>query len=356
MALQVIGLPPSAPATALRRSAGRQHPIRKKVLTTSYLRSEDSCQRALPGRRSSMIATRRFAPLLGSLLTCSGCCRSVSAAVNTQDDLPMSSAARHQSAGLAARCVPHLPDPATATPAELELAADVLRARRMPEDALDYYGYALNRGGDEATLSNQHRHHHAGTASPGARSHRLQTRACRSSPKTPRPGTTWVRRSTSQAAIGLPSPTISRPSSWTRRPPSSTPTWAPHTSRSRTSRAHASSSPSAVKLDPTSSRDSDLGGIEAHVLSPDRSRPVLLRDGPAVRRDQHDDAAIIRWLGKASEAGFDVRDAMNGDQRTGPLSQGSAHRRHDPVTPAPCGPDQVADSGPRASPVLLQKP
>ena len=35
---------------------------------------------------------------------------------------------------------PHLPDPATGSPSALELAADVMRARRMPEDALDYYG------------------------------------------------------------------------------------------------------------------------------------------------------------------------------------------------------------------------
>lgn len=47
---------------------------------------------------------------------------------------------------------PHLPDPATATAAELEMAGDVLRARRFPEDALDYYGYAMGRGGDISTL------------------------------------------------------------------------------------------------------------------------------------------------------------------------------------------------------------
>jgi tetratricopeptide (TPR) repeat protein len=47
---------------------------------------------------------------------------------------------------------PHLPDPATASAAALELAADVLRARRFPEDALDYYQYALARGGDPLTL------------------------------------------------------------------------------------------------------------------------------------------------------------------------------------------------------------
>jgi tetratricopeptide (TPR) repeat protein len=50
---------------------------------------------------------------------------------------------------------PHLPDPATATAAQLEMVGDVLRARRFPEDALDYYNYALRRGGNPVPLFNK---------------------------------------------------------------------------------------------------------------------------------------------------------------------------------------------------------
>jgi tetratricopeptide (TPR) repeat protein len=51
---------------------------------------------------------------------------------------------------------PHLPDPATATEQQLETVGDVLRARRFPEDALDYYIYALQRGGgNEVVLMNK---------------------------------------------------------------------------------------------------------------------------------------------------------------------------------------------------------
>jgi tetratricopeptide (TPR) repeat protein len=46
----------------------------------------------------------------------------------------------------------HLPDPATATAERLELAADVLRARRFPEEALKYYLYAVEHGGPEPRL------------------------------------------------------------------------------------------------------------------------------------------------------------------------------------------------------------
>jgi Flp pilus assembly protein TadD len=47
---------------------------------------------------------------------------------------------------------PHLPDKATASAERLELAGDVLKARRFPEDALDYYQLALKRGGGENRL------------------------------------------------------------------------------------------------------------------------------------------------------------------------------------------------------------
>ncbi|HEX6496655.1 MAG TPA: tetratricopeptide repeat protein [Acidobacteriaceae bacterium] len=49
----------------------------------------------------------------------------------------------------------HLPNPATATPKALEQQADILRARRFPEDAMDFYRYALARGGDPAMLTNK---------------------------------------------------------------------------------------------------------------------------------------------------------------------------------------------------------
>jgi tetratricopeptide (TPR) repeat protein len=50
---------------------------------------------------------------------------------------------------------PHLPDPATAPIETLEIQGDLLRVRRFPDDALDYYNYALKRGGDPAQLFNK---------------------------------------------------------------------------------------------------------------------------------------------------------------------------------------------------------
>jgi tetratricopeptide (TPR) repeat protein len=55
-------------------------------------------------------------------------------------------ALEHQSPDWAA-IAKHLPDPATSSASVLETQADILRARRFPADALDFYGYALQRGG-----------------------------------------------------------------------------------------------------------------------------------------------------------------------------------------------------------------
>lgn len=49
----------------------------------------------------------------------------------------------------------HLPDPKLAPHEKLEVAGDILRARRYPLDAMDYYRYALERGGDKARLTNK---------------------------------------------------------------------------------------------------------------------------------------------------------------------------------------------------------
>lgn len=49
----------------------------------------------------------------------------------------------------------HLPDAATSTPTELESAADTLRARRYPEDAMRLYTAAIARGGDQRILLNK---------------------------------------------------------------------------------------------------------------------------------------------------------------------------------------------------------
>jgi tetratricopeptide (TPR) repeat protein len=49
----------------------------------------------------------------------------------------------------------HLPDPRTATAQALEQQADILRARRFPEDAMDFYKYAIDRGAKVPEVMNK---------------------------------------------------------------------------------------------------------------------------------------------------------------------------------------------------------
>jgi tetratricopeptide (TPR) repeat protein len=73
----------------------------------------------------------------------------------TQQNDPQSQRAMLHQTAQWAQIQPHLPAPDTASPAVLETAGDVLRARRFPDDALDYYKYALSKGGNAATLKNK---------------------------------------------------------------------------------------------------------------------------------------------------------------------------------------------------------
>jgi tetratricopeptide (TPR) repeat protein len=47
---------------------------------------------------------------------------------------------------------PHLPDPVRGSPEKLEVAGDVLRARRFPEDAVTFYKAAVINGGNTGRL------------------------------------------------------------------------------------------------------------------------------------------------------------------------------------------------------------
>jgi Flp pilus assembly protein TadD len=49
----------------------------------------------------------------------------------------------------------HLADPTTATAEKLEMQADILRARKFPEDAIAYYQYAMAKGGSAPRLLNK---------------------------------------------------------------------------------------------------------------------------------------------------------------------------------------------------------
>jgi tetratricopeptide (TPR) repeat protein len=101
-----------------------------------------------------MLRSRLIFPL--AILIVSACSAQTQqpVTVDPQNQAAIDRANRHATSEWAI-VAPHLPDPETATPAILQQAGDILRARRFLEDALDYYGYAIKRGGDEASLDNR---------------------------------------------------------------------------------------------------------------------------------------------------------------------------------------------------------
>lgn len=208
--------------------------------------------------------------------------------------------------------LPHLPDPATGTPASLETAADIMRARRMPEDALEYYQFALSRGGDPATLSNR-----IGVTLLELRHPELARVAFRRALQTrPKDAQTWNNLGATEYVSGSYHAAITYYLKAIKLDKKA----AVYHSNLGTAYFEVKDVESArsqyikaLKLDANIFQRGDWGGIQAHVMSPsDRGQFCLEMARLAVR--QHDDASAMRWLGKAVEAGYDVRGTISADK------------------------------------------
>ena len=96
-----------------------------------------------------------FSPRLLPIL-CAVAAASLCAPLNAQSPYGFDSSREHEHQSPQWPAIQaHLPNPMTATEQELETQADVLRARGFPEDAMDYYKYALDRGGNRPELLNK---------------------------------------------------------------------------------------------------------------------------------------------------------------------------------------------------------
>jgi tetratricopeptide (TPR) repeat protein len=207
---------------------------------------------------------------------------------------------------------PHLPDPETATPEKLAMAADVLRARRLQDDALDYYRYALKRGGDESKLENDigvtllelNRHVEARIAFKRA----IQVK--------PKYAQAWNNLGAVEYVAGNPKSALVNYLRAVKLDKKSA------VYRSNLGTAYfelkdyesaRSEFEKAMKLDNNVFRGGGWAGVEAQVLSTgDRGRYCFEMAKMAAR--QHDDDNVVRWLARSSEAGFDVKTQMEGDK------------------------------------------
>ena len=208
--------------------------------------------------------------------------------------------------------VDHLPDAASATPEVLTRAADILRARRMPEDALDFYGYALKRGGNEATLRNQ----------MGVTLLELQrftdarasfARAVKLSPKTAQ---NWNNLGAADYVSGRYRSALEE---YLRAVKLNKKEAVFHSNLGtayfelKDFESARSQFLTAIKLDPNVFQNGGFTGVQAHILgASDRGRFNFEMAKMSAR--QHDDANVIRWLARSAESGFDVRTEMSNDR------------------------------------------
>jgi tetratricopeptide (TPR) repeat protein len=207
---------------------------------------------------------------------------------------------------------PQLPDQATATEQQLELVGDVLRARRFPEDALDYYMYALRRGGgNEVVLMNKlgvtqlDLRHMAAARAYFERAVRLKKKDA----------VAWnnlgaVEYIDRRFAIAI---------SDYGRAIKLNKTSAIYHSNLATAYFEEKNYKSAreqfkiaLQLDPDMAHHDGTGGLTAHMLSPeDHARYCF--EMARLYSELGDETNMLHYLTMASEGGFDILDEMRSD-------------------------------------------
>jgi tetratricopeptide (TPR) repeat protein len=252
--------------------------------------------------------------LLAFVLAPLAACAAESTAVSPQQPAPLTSAderaALHNSPDWAL-IQPHLPNPRTASAAQLETAGDVLRARRFPEDALDYYGYALQRGGDVSDLLNKmgivrlelhqtelahamflrtvraHKKDAIGWNNLGVTDYAMQD--YRSAIDAYRHAVKLNKRSAVfHANLGLA-----------------------YFEKGDAEQARDEFS-RALQIDPAIMTPSENGGTTAHVIGSQNYGGMCMEMAKLFARE-HDSDRMLFWLGKASDAEVDLRSEMHED-------------------------------------------
>jgi len=240
---------------------------------------------------------------------------------------------------------PHLADPATGSATELEQDGDVLRARRFPEDALDYYGYAMARGGDVDNLLEK-----MGAVrlelqqAPLARAMFLRCVRARKND-----AQAWNNLGAADYVMSEYGSAISEYKRSVRLNKRSAVVHAnlgmAYFANKQTELARKQLA-LALQLDPKIMESRDEGGITAHVLATEDYAGFCFEMAKLYAEEQHPDSMRL-WLGKASERGYDVRAGIRENAAFRPwlkdpqiqmMLQNSARMRKVPamsVTPLP---------------------
>lgn len=207
---------------------------------------------------------------------------------------------------------PHLPSPTTSSAQVLENEADILRARRFPEDAIDYYNYALARGGSKERLLNK-----VGLAELQMRNNSLAqayfTRAVKVNKKDPH---AWNNLGAAEYVNGDLGAAISAYKKAIKLNRKEAVYYA-NLSNIYFERKDFSEGRKqmeiAMKLDPSVfDRNDGQGGIAAHVLSAD-DRARFAFEMARMYAQQGNEDSMLHSLGMACEAGMNIQQEMKKD-------------------------------------------
>ncbi|MGD0442786.1 MAG: tetratricopeptide repeat protein [Edaphobacter sp.] len=207
---------------------------------------------------------------------------------------------------------PHLPDPATATEQQLETVGDVLRARKFPEDAMDYYMYALRRGGgNEVVLMNKlgvtqlDLRHIAAARTYFERAVRLKKKDA----------VAWNNLGAVEYIDGRFATAISdygRAIKLNKNTATYHSNMATALFEEKNYKGAREQFKIALQIDPDMAHHDGTGGLTAHLLSPeDHARYCF--EMARLYAELGDEADLLHYLTMASEAGFDVMEEMRSD-------------------------------------------
>ncbi|HXE08118.1 MAG TPA: tetratricopeptide repeat protein [Acidobacteriaceae bacterium] len=205
----------------------------------------------------------------------------------------------------------HLPDPATASPQSLEQQADILRARRFPEDAMDYYKYAMDRGGNPPALLNK-----LGLAE--LEMHHIQLarvyfqRVVKMDKKN---AEAWNNLGASEFIDGRNQAAISdykKAIKISRRSAVFHANLANAYFEARDDHGARREIATALELDPHVFEQEGTGGVAAHVLSSADAARFSFEMAKMYARTSMEEE-MLRSLAKAAEAGMDIRHEMEHD-------------------------------------------
>ena len=212
---------------------------------------------------------------------------------------------------------PHLPNPLTDGPDKLELAADVLRARRFPADAITFYKAAMINGGDRSRLLKKQGVVYL-EMQQGLLARLSFQQALRVNKKDPE---AWNNIGASDFMLGNSRGSIGEYKRAVKLNKTSAIYHANLAlayfevrdgSSARTELARA------FALDPEVMHHTNTGGYNLQVLASQHYAEICF-EMARVYAAQGDAETAINWLTKASERGFDIRAAMHGEVSMEPL-------------------------------------